>query len=144
MTEPTVAAVLRTCPHLSKSVHRTEQNRGEQNRSGVGLSNRNSDLDKSPDPSVLGEVWHHLTAGLAWLSENDHGRPWPNPDRRALRALTAEFDPDLCIRAACEAREIVIAQDRAPNITNLFAKKLAELAEVRSTVRSSLEGASCL
>lgn len=74
------------------------------------------------------------------LSDNDHGRPWPNPDRAALRRLLAEHDDDLCVQGAREAREIVQSQDRAPNITALFAKKLADLAQVRAAVRESLQG----
>ena len=113
----------------------------------------------SPNPSVFvgattpaREVWHHLTAGLGALSLNDQGRRWPNPDRATLRRLLATHDADLCTRAAREAREIVMSQDRAPNITALFEKKLAELAEVRSVVRESIgdvefisagEGESC-
>lgn len=91
-----------------------------------------------PSPSVLSQVWHQLTAGLAWLSENDHGRPWPNPDRATLRQLITEHNADLCISAARETRRIVQEQDRAPNITGLFAKKLADLAEVRAAVRGAL------
>jgi hypothetical protein len=52
--------------------------------------------------------------------------------------LVEQYPEDLCLAAAEEAREIVQSQDRAPNITNLFAKKLADLAQVRSTVRDSL------
>lgn len=95
----------------------------------------------SPDPvssTVQREVWHHLTEALGWLSENDFGRSWPLPRRDRLAELLAQHDPDLCIRAAREAREIVVSQDRAPNITGLFEKKLRELAEVRSTVREAL------
>jgi|GEM_PF-3385212 len=102
----------------------------------------------SPSPSVLSQVWHHLTAGLHSLDVNDHGRPWPNPDRATLRRLLAEHEPDLCIRAARETREIVQSQDRAPNITALFAKKLDDLAEVRGAIRGALadvgEGEPCL
>lgn len=98
----------------------------------------------SPDPvtSTQREVWHHLTEGLGWLSLNDHGRNWPLPRRDRLRALTAEFPDDLCVKAAREAREIVKAQDRAPNITALFEKKLRNLAAVRNTVRESLGAAA--
>jgi hypothetical protein len=95
----------------------------------------------SPDPvtATLGrEVWHHLTAGLRAISLNDHGRDWPLPRRDHLAHLLAEFDDDLCLKAAREAREIVVSQDRAPNITALFEKKLRDLAAVRSTVRDSL------
>lgn len=72
------------------------------------------------------------------LSPNDYGRPWPNPRRERIRILLVEFDDDLCIKAAKEARQIVVCQDRAPNITALFEKKLRDLADVRSAVRESL------
>ncbi len=112
--------------------------------SGTGLDSSVPFQVFSPDPvtaSVQREVWHHLTAGLAWLSANDFGRDWPLPNRRRLRQLLAEFDGDLCLKAARETREIVQVQDRAPNITGLFEKKLRDLAEVRSTVRRELEAA---
>lgn len=89
-------------------------------------------------PTVQSEVWQILLGGLHALSENDHGRPWPYPVRQRLAKLIAEFDADLCRKAAREAREIVVSQDRAPNITNLFEKKLRDLAEVRNTVRREL------
>lgn len=99
----------------------------------------------SPIPSVVlqtvREVWHHLDAGLAWLPENDHGRPWPPPRRPQIISLCSRYPADLCLKAAREAREIVIAQDRAPNITGLFEKKLRDLAGVRDTVRDSMEAA---
>lgn len=85
------------------------------------------------------EVWHHLTKALATLSENDFGRPWPNPRRDEIARLIVEHPADLCVRAAVEAGQIVQAQDRAPNITALFAKKVADLAQVRAVVRASLE-----
>lgn len=75
------------------------------------------------------------------LSENDFGRPWPSPRREIIVRLVREFDGDLCIQAAREAREIVQVQDRAPNITALFAKKLEALVEIRAAVRNSLETA---
>ena len=118
---------------------------GQNPKKGRGLVY--SDADVSPSPSVLSQVWHHLIAGLRTLSDNDHGRPWPNPDRATLRRLLAEFEPDLCVRAARDTREIVQAQDRAPNITALFEKKLRDLAEVREAVRGALadvgEGEPC-
>lgn len=139
MSKPTplkVSAPVRSCSNSY-----TEESREEKKRTdiGEGLFSPHPSLSVS----VQSQVWHHLTAGLRALSDNDHGRPWPNPDRAALRRLIAEHDADLCIRAAREAREIVQSQDRAPNITALFAKKLAELADVRSTVRESLEGVQC-
>jgi len=92
-------------------------------------------------PSVQHEVWSILLGGLHSLSLNDYGRPWPHPRRRVLAQLVAQHNADLCVRAAWEAREIVQAQDRAPNITALFEKKLRELADVRAAVRGSLENA---
>lgn len=123
---------------------------------GVGLDTSNQFVSPSPvvrdvvvtRSSAQREVWHHLTAGLGWLSANDHGRPWPLPRRDRLASLLAEFDEDLCVAAAREAREIVQSQDRAPNITALFEKKLRDLASVRTAVRGALadvgEGEPCL
>jgi hypothetical protein len=110
--------------------------------SGLSVSQNGFSTWESPDPetaTIQREVWHHLTEALGWLSLNDHGRNWPLPRRDRLRTLLAGFDADLCIRAARETREIVKAQDRAPNITSLFEKKLRDLAEVRSTVRGELD-----
>lgn len=119
------------------------------NDKGSGLAHTHLPLtaNRSTDPvtsSVLREVWHHLTEGLRWLSANDFGRDWPLPDRSRLRQLIAEFDDDLCRRAAREAREIAVRQDRAPNITSLFEKKLRDLAEEerhRQKVRGELHKA---
>lgn len=104
---------------------------------GEGLSR--SVVSPSPFPTAR-EVWQLLLGGLHSLSANDHGRPWPYPCRDVIAQLVAEHDSDLCVRAAREAREIVMSQDRAPNITQLFAKKLGELAEVRNAVRDALAG----
>lgn len=101
---------------------------------------QNTDKGKgsSPIPPVLREVWQLLDGGLASLDLNDHGYPWPAPRRSALIALCSRYPEDLCLKAAKEAREIVQSQDRAPNITGLFAKKLEDLAKVRETVREVL------
>jgi len=88
--------------------------------------------------SAQREIWSILRGAVDGLPENDFGRPWPSPRGDAISRALAEHDHDLCIRAAREAREIVQAQDRAPNITALFEKKLRELAEVRNTARQSL------
>lgn len=106
---------------------------------GGGLSTPIAVSSPSPSPAAR-EVWEILKRGLDSLDLNDHGRPWPDPKRSVLAELTAEHDRDLCIKAAWEARQIVQSQDRAPNVTGLFAKKLADLAEVRSVVRQSLAG----
>jgi hypothetical protein len=130
-------------PRASVDKIRGEENRPDQTTvKGSGLhaylplTCKRSTADVTS--SVQREVWHHLTAGLRWLSSNDHGRDWPLPLRDRIRQLVAEFDADLCVRAAKEAREIVASQDRAPNITGLFEKKLRDLAEVRETVRREL------
>lgn len=133
-----VSAPVRTCPEPS-----TEETRRDKNTSGLGLFRSKTTNSNSPSPNpvtatVQREVWHHLTAGLGMLSPNDHGRPWPLPRRDRLRELLAEFDGDLCVAAAKEAREIVQSQDRAPNITSLFEKKLRERAAKREAVRESL------
>jgi hypothetical protein len=83
-------------------------------------------------------VWSVLKGAVDDLGENDFGRPWPAPRSAAIGRALAEHDVDLCLKAAREAREIVQSQDRAPNITGLFEKKLRDLAEVRATVRESL------
>jgi hypothetical protein len=108
---------------------------------------RTTDQVDSPSPyPAQFEVWSILKNGIDALSLNDYGRPWPNPRRERLAALVAGYDRDLCVKAAWETREIIQSQDRAPNITRLYEKKLADLAEVRSTVRDALagEGSTCL
>lgn len=92
----------------------------------------------SPCSSVQREVWKILLSGLHSLSLNDYGRPWPYPVRSRIAELVAEFDADLCLKAARETKEIVQSQDRAPRITSLYEKKLRDLAEVRSAVRASV------
>lgn len=101
---------------------------------GEGLNRSVASPSPSPLP-VACEIWQLLLGGLHALPENDYGRPWPYPNRRRLAELAAQHDADLCLRAARQAREIVISQDRAPNITALFEKKLHDLAEVRAAVR---------
>lgn len=110
--------------------------RVKRTEKGEGLS---LDVDSpSPYGATHREVLSVLLGGLESLSPNDFGRPWPYPRRDVIARLTAEHDRDLCLQAAREAREIVQAADRAPNVTALFEKKLLELAEVRLTVRDSL------
>jgi hypothetical protein len=118
-----------------KAAHQRSEIR-DQKKKGEGLYVHSP--NPSPYPAHL-EVWKILKGGLDSLDLNDYGRPWPNPRRDVIARLLGENDRDLCIRAAWEAREIVQGQDRAPNITRLFAMKLEELAEVRSTVRNALE-----
>jgi hypothetical protein len=84
------------------------------------------------------EVWSVLKGAVDDLSANDFGRPWPAPRSSAIALAVSRHDADVCRAAAKEAREIVQAQDRAPNITSLFEKKLRERAEAREMVRESL------
>jgi hypothetical protein len=129
-----------SCMDAVRTLDPTRPDPTQDRFGGTGLSPFAQSNRYSPTPfPAQRDVWHHLTAGLATLSLNDHGHPWPNPRRDVIAQLLGEHDDDLCIRAAREAREIVQSQDRAPNITALFAKKVAELAEVRSLVRESLE-----
>jgi hypothetical protein len=133
-TPLTVSAPVRRRPVVSTDKRRREEIRGEEKREGLSTESN------SPSLSPLAEeVWQILRGGVDSLDLNDHGRPWPYPNRAAVTRLTAEFDHDLCIKAAREAREIVQSQDRAPNITALFEKKLRDhLAEVREAVRGAL------
>jgi hypothetical protein len=128
-TPLTVSAPVRRRPNVS-----IEEIRGEENRkeTRVGLDS------PTPSPSVQDEVWSILRGGVDSLDLNDRGRPWPYPSRSWIARLTDEYDHDLCLKAAWEAREIVQSQDRAPNITALFEKKLRDLAEVRDAVQGAL------
>ena len=98
--------------------------------------------------AVHPEICQILKGGIDSLGVNDFGRPWPAPRGDVIAAALAQHDHDLCIRAARQAREIVQSQDRAPNITALFEKKLRDLAEVRNAVRGALtdagKGVPCL
>ena len=87
------------------------------------------------------EVWSVLQGGIDSLGLNDFGNPWPAPRGDAIARALTRHEPDLCLAAAKEAREIVVSQDRAPNITSLFEKKLRDLADVRATVRRELVAA---
>lgn len=106
---------------------------------GEGLKTKSFIKSPNPNPNPLHlEVFSILKGGVDSLSENDFGRPWPDPKRSRLRSLTAGKPRDLCLKAAWEAREIVQAQDRAPNITALFGRKLDALHEVRGFIRREL------
>lgn len=89
-----------------------------------------------------------LERGVFSLSENDRGRPWPAPTRAAILRVLIEHDPDAALaeRVAWEAREIVQAQDRAPNVAGLYdrclARALAERRGIRAEIADSLASAS--
>jgi hypothetical protein len=130
-------AISHAPPHAME--HASPEPRAQSPELGEGLSTSRID---NPSPNnnnaPAREVWQTLIGGLHALSLNDYGRPWPYPRRDVLARLLGEHDADLCIKAAREARVIVTSQDRAPNITALFEKKLTDLAAVRQTVRESL------
>lgn len=126
MNKPTplkVSAPVRRCPKTSLDKSREEESRKER---------------EGPSLSLARELFTILDGGVASCSDNPQGIPWRRPRIETLGRLAGEYDADLCVAAAREAREIVQSQDRAPNITGLFEKKLRELAEVRSTVREAL------
>jgi hypothetical protein len=136
-----VSAPVRNRPQVS-----IDQIRPDQRRTDLGSGLSHTEVS-SPDPNPVTataqrEVWHHLTAGLNAIPLNDFGRDWPLPRRDRIAAALARHPDDLCIQAARQAREIVQSQDRAPNITALFEKKLAELAAARKLVRDSLGAAA--
>ena len=83
---------------------------------------------KGPGDELAEHVRGILDRGVASLSENDHGRPWPSPKLSEVRDALAEHSPEpgLAVFVAQEVREIVQAQDRAPNVAGLYAKRLAE------------------
>jgi hypothetical protein len=124
-----VSAPVRRCP--------LEETRGEELK---GRTESRSVYSPSLNDLHL-EVWSVLQGGVDSLGLNDFGNPWPAPRGDAVARALSQHDPDLCLAAAKEAREIVISQDRAPNVTSLFEKKLRDLAEVRATVRRELVAA---
>lgn len=93
------------------------------------------------DRNLVGKVCSILQGGIDALPENDFGRPWPAAkSAEVARAIQAAKAPeDIVLRAAREAREIVQSEDRAPNISSLFAKKLQDLAERAADVREAIE-----
>lgn len=113
-----------------------EERRGEVVR--VGLS-RSTD---SPTLSLLTrELFQLLDSGVASVSDMANGRPWPRPRIEGIRKLVESYDEETCRLAAQEAREIVQSQDRAPNVTGLLAKKCADIAVERESVRAEIRRA---
>jgi hypothetical protein len=128
-----VSAPVRTCP-----VPSTEEIRRDQSVLRVGLNNGGD----SPTLSFLTrELFQILDSGVASLSDMRLGRPWPRPRIEDIRGLVERYDEDTCRRAAIEAREIVQSQDRAPKVTALFAKKCADIAAERESVRDEIRKA---
>jgi hypothetical protein len=109
--------------------------------------------DRRPPSSERGEQHDELTrrvcsilqGGVDSLDVNDHGRLWPGPKRELIaRTLGPDPNPELAERVARETREIVVSQDRAPNISGLFAQQLekAHRAGVREQITGSLAEAA--
>ena len=93
-----------------------------------GRARESGDADEGEgSPALADQVFSILDSGVASLSENDHGRPWPGPSPSAIRDALARYGPDgaVALAVAREVREIVQAQDRAPNVSGLYAKRLA-------------------
>lgn len=126
------------------------QGRGQGQGLGNGVVEGENGNDGVGTPEeVARRVCSILQGGIDGLSHNDHGRPWRAPERSTIEGLVADVDPRLAEKVARDVREIVQSQDRAPNVTGLFRKKLSDhLDEVRDAVRGALadvgEGEPCL
>lgn len=106
---------------------------------GVGGENNHDGVGAPSSDETARRVCSILQGGIDGLSHNDHGRPWRRPEHSTISTLIADVDPGLAEKVARDVREIVQAQDRAPNVTKLFEKKLGDhLAEVREAVRGAL------
>lgn len=104
----------------------------DQGTAGVGLSLPDSSLSLE---AFTSELFQLLDSGVASLSDTRNGRPWPRPRKEGIHRLVERYDEETCRRAAREAREIVQSQDLAPNVTNLFAKKCADIEAEREAER---------
>lgn len=106
---------------------------------GQGLDSGVVEEKTDDDSELASRVWSILQGGVDSLDTNDRGRPWAGPKLPTIARLIAGVDPRVAEEVARDVREIVQSQDRAPNITGLFEKKLAEYpAEVRGAVRGAL------
>lgn len=95
----------------------------------------------SPTLSFTRQLFQLLDSGVASVSDMRNGRPWPRPKVEGIRKLVEEYGTDVALAAAKEAREIVQSQDRAPNVTGLFAKKCADLAAEHESARAEIRRA---
>lgn len=125
-----VSAPVRSRPELS-----TEEIRRDQSVLREGLS---KSVDSPTLTAFARELFGVLDRAAGDCTETRHGRCWPRPRIEAVRSLVEQYDAETCRRAAKEAREIVQAQDRAPNITALFAKKCADIEAERDSVRDEI------
>jgi hypothetical protein len=108
---------------------------------GAGLSLSGD----SPTLVFARQLFQLLDSGVASVSDMRNGRPWPRPRIEGIRKLVEEYGTEVALAAAKEAREIVQSQDRAPNVTGLFAKKCADIAAeqlereaIRDEIRKAL------
>jgi hypothetical protein len=123
-----VSVPVRSCPPEVRRVEETLRRR-------VGLSPASSSLSFEAFSRSLFQL---LDSGVASVSDTHSGRPWPRPRIDRIRSLVEQYGTDVALAAAKEAREIVQSQDRAPNVTNLFAKKCADVAAERESIRDTV------
>lgn len=107
----------------------------EFSTAGVGLP---PSVGASFRTALTSEVYGTLDRALASLGDTCNGRSWPRPRKNAIQQLVESYDEDICRQAAKEAREIVQSEDFAPNVTNLFAKKCADVAAEQLAERESI------
>lgn len=127
------------------------QGRGRGQGQGLGsevVEENNNDGVGTPVPSsneVAERVCSLLQGGVDSLDINDRGRPWPGPKLPAIVRLVAGVNPTVADEVARDVREIVQSQDKAPNVTGLFEKKLRERIrdEARDSLASVGEGETC-
>jgi hypothetical protein len=81
--------------------------------------------------ALTSELFGVLDRAAGDCTETRHGRCWPRPRKEVVRNLVQQHGAETCRKAAKETREIVQSQDRAPNISALFAKKCADVAAER-------------
>ena len=126
-----------------------------QGRRGESLSTSRSGqerIERSEEPDFDRLAEHAcliLDGGLATLhSETRNGNSWPRPKKPEILEALRRHRPswELAELVAREARRIVQAQDRAPNIGGLYETQLAkhstpEARRVRSEIAKSLHEA---
>lgn len=127
-----------SAPVRSRPVLSTEETRRDKKNSRVGLITA---VDSPTLTAFTRELFRLLDSGVASVSDMRNGRPWPRPRIEGVRKLIEQFDEEICRQAAKEAREIVQSQDRAPNVTNLFAKKCADIEAERESIRAEIRRA---
>lgn len=130
---------------LTKEQERNrKKNTGSPGRSGHAGAREGADGKDDHPPTLVSQVCSILQGGIDGLPENDLGLPWPNPKPTIVAQAIGKFESvesvedDVIVTAARAAREIAQAQDRAPNISSLFAQQLEK--QVRDSVRGQIHG----